>query len=148
MPNTEHPKMDEWVQTLRDTVGAPDESCILSGHSLGCITILRYLETLNDDECIGGAVCVAGFYEYLGRDYEEIRPFTEQDIQWDTIHQHCTQFTVVHSDDDPIVPLPFGQRLAEKLHTPLQLAIGKKHFGSQSGVVEVPEILSAIHLLL
>jgi len=148
MPHTDHPKLDEWVETLRDAVGTPDEQCFFCGYSLGCITVLRYLETLQDDACVGGSTFVAGFYEHLGKGYEEIQPFIEKDMQWESIRKHCKHFAVVHSDDDPIVPPPFGQRLAQNLHTPVQLTTGKKHFGGNSGVTEVPEILSAIDELM
>ena len=53
MPDTANPMMDKWVPHLTQTVGTPDENTYFVGHSVGCITILRYLETLNKDEKIG-----------------------------------------------------------------------------------------------
>ena len=61
MPDTKHPKMDVWLDTLKKHVGTPDESCYFIGHSLGCITILRFLEGLSQGQQIGGVVLVAGF---------------------------------------------------------------------------------------
>ena len=42
MPNTLHPQKEEWVKVIEDF--NPDENSILIGHSLGGVTILRYLE--------------------------------------------------------------------------------------------------------
>lgn len=69
MPDTATPTMEKWVPFLAEIVGKPDENCYFVGHSLGCITILRYLETLNEGEKVGGVVLVAGFghdLEYEG----------------------------------------------------------------------------------
>lgn len=62
MPNTEHPDVSEWVNKLNKTVGKMDgEQVYLIGHSLGCITILKYLEALSEDQKIKASVFVAGF---------------------------------------------------------------------------------------
>ena len=44
MPETEHPKIEPWVDTLSRAVGELRESDIFVGHSIGCQTILRFLE--------------------------------------------------------------------------------------------------------
>lgn len=61
MPDTKHPKRDAWVAKLSEIVGVPDEDTYFVGHSLGCITIVRYLEKLSPDAKVGGCVFVAGF---------------------------------------------------------------------------------------
>jgi uncharacterized protein len=65
MPNTNAPVLTEWLPHLQATVGAPDTETYLVGHSLGCPTILRYLESLKNGEKTGGALLVAGFAEPL-----------------------------------------------------------------------------------
>ncbi len=37
-------------------IGNPDNETYLVGHSLGSPTILRYLESLQDDQMIGGGL--------------------------------------------------------------------------------------------
>lgn len=54
MPNTDNPKLNSWLKRLIKTVGTPDKNCYFVGHSLGCITILRYLETLKKNQEVGG----------------------------------------------------------------------------------------------
>lgn len=148
MPNTQHPKLSEWLEHLQQSIGMPDEDCILIGHSLGCITILRYLENLKKEEQIGGAIFVSSFYEDLGKGYEEIYEFVEQPVDWKSVHKHCRYFSVIHSDDDSVVPLSFAERLASQLNTSVYLTTGKNHFSGDDGVKETPEIIDEIQRIL
>ncbi len=66
MPETNMPKFNKWLQKLKEVIGEPNESLYLVGHSLGCITILKYLESLKENQKIGGAILVAGFTNDLG----------------------------------------------------------------------------------
>lgn len=81
MPETDFPKFEKWLIKLREVVEEPNENVYLIGHSLGCITILRYLESLKENEKIGGAILVAGFTDNLG--YEEIKSFFETPIDFE-----------------------------------------------------------------
>ena len=47
MPHAAEPKVAEWLAFLKDYVGKPDEETYFVGHSLGCITIARYLAELS-----------------------------------------------------------------------------------------------------
>lgn len=104
MPNTEHPDASEWNSTLAQAVGVPDKEMYLIGHSLGCITILRYLETLSKGQRIGGAIFIAGFGEQFQK-YEQgwHDTFFDHQIDWRLIRSHCTNFIAIHSEDDPNV---------------------------------------------
>ena len=55
MPHADQPKVSEWLAFLKDYVGKPDQDTYFVGHSLGCIAIARYLETLSPKKKIGGA---------------------------------------------------------------------------------------------
>lgn len=144
MPDTHHPRLEAWVQRLQEEVGTPDAECTLIGHSLGCITILRFLERLPEGAHVGAVILVAGFYEDLGDEYAEIRSFTDHPVNWDAVRSRCSQYTVIHSDDDAAVPVSFAQRLAENLGTPLQLYHGFGHFSGDDGITELPIVLDTI----
>ncbi|HRZ30226.1 MAG TPA: alpha/beta hydrolase [Candidatus Paceibacterota bacterium] len=60
MPDADNPVIEKWVGKLAEVVGMPDAETYLIGHSIGCQTILRYLETINTR--IGGAIFVAGWF--------------------------------------------------------------------------------------
>src|SRR3989338_169649 len=62
LPDAENPRIQKWVPKLAETVGVPDEETYFVGHSMGCQTIARYLESLPAEIKIGGAIFVAGFF--------------------------------------------------------------------------------------
>jgi predicted alpha/beta hydrolase family esterase len=142
MPDTDHPKMNAWVNHLSETVGTPDSECYLIGHSLGCIAILRYLETLKGGQDIGGAVLVAGFSENVGID--EIASFFTTPLDWDKIKSRCRSFIAIHSDNDPYVPLKHGGIFKEKLGAEIIAKHGMKHFSGDDGITELPVVLDSI----
>ncbi len=66
MPAPDAPRLDAWLPALNRTVGEPDEQTLLMGQSIGCATVLRYLEHIGDNRRAGGAVMVAGFADAMG----------------------------------------------------------------------------------
>ncbi|UCD07446.1 MAG: serine hydrolase family protein [Candidatus Aenigmatarchaeota archaeon] len=142
MPDTDHPKMNEWLEFLIKTVSNPNKDCYFVGHSLGCITILRYLETLEEGQEIGGAVLVAGFCDNLG--YEEINSFFEKPIDWDKINSHCKKFIAINSDNDPYVPLKHADIFKEKLGAEVLIKHNMKHFSVDDGINELAVALEAV----
>src|SRR3972149_6730565 len=83
MPETDNSKLSLWFPKLQEVIGNPDENLYLIGHSIGCATILRYLENIDEAEKIGGAVFVAGFTENPG--YDEIRTFFDEPFDFEKI---------------------------------------------------------------
>lgn len=148
MPNTENPVADEWVQKLSETVGPPDSDTHLVGHSLGCITILRYLEGLDEEQRIGGCVFVAGF---AGR-FREYRgghdTFFNHELDWVAIKRHCDMFVALHSSDDKNVEPEQLNLFKNKLGARTVLVEGMGHFGSADGAYEVPLVLNELHGLV
>ncbi len=142
MLDTDNPKMEDWVGHLVKTVGKPDGNCYFVGHSLGCITILRYLETLKENEKVGGCILVAGFSDSLG--YRELENFFEKPIDWNKIRSHCENFVAIHSDNDPYVPLKYGDVFKEKVNAKVIIEHGMKHFSSSDGITELPVVLESL----
>lgn len=143
MPDTATPTMDKWVSYLAKITGTPDESTYFIGHSLGCITILRYLESLKESQKVGGAVLIASFARDL--EYEEYKgelsSFFQTPVNFKEVKKHCKKFKVIHSDDDPWVPLKFGEEIANKLSSDFIKVHGMKHFSGDDGITEAPVIL-------
>ena len=70
MPNTDTPKIEEWVTFLDKQVDSLDENTYFIGHSIGCQTIMRYLQT--KDVCkIGGILFVAPWLDLLDNAIED-----------------------------------------------------------------------------
>jgi uncharacterized protein len=113
MPNPMHPIPSQWVKHLSNSIGSPDENTYLIGHSLGVITILRYLESFLHEK-IGGALLVAGFAQSIH--YQEIDSFTDKPIDFPRIRKNCDTFAIIDSRNDPYIPIARGDFLEKILH--------------------------------
>ena len=146
LPGTDQPELARWLPIARAIIGTPDEETWLIGHSAGCITILRYLESLSAGETIGGAVLVAGFIDSLG--YKELENFFLEPLNFAAIRKHCARFTLIHSDNDPYVPLAQGILLKEVLQAELIVKHRAGHFSGSvdepGSCTELPEVVVAI----
>lgn len=143
MPDTNNPRMDAWIGHLAKTVGEPDKDCYFVGHSLGCVTILRYLESLKEDQHVGGAVLVAGFSSNLG--YKELENFFPRPVDWNKIKPHCNKFVAIHSDNDPWVSIHYGNEIfKEYLGAEVIIKHNMKHFSDSDGINELPDALDSV----
>lgn len=144
MPDPLRPQIEIWVQYLKDQVSTPDENTILFGHSIGCQTILRYLESLPKDKKIAGAVFLAGWVHLNDEAYETkedekiAKPWLETPINWDKVKSKATKFIAIFSDNDPFVPIDDSKIFENKLGAKIIIEHGKKHFSGSDGV-EKPE---------
>ncbi|TSC68052.1 MAG: hypothetical protein G01um101472_169 [Parcubacteria group bacterium Gr01-1014_72] len=146
MPNHAYPKISEWVSMLNDWVGEPDEETFLVGHSIGCQTILRYLETVPNAK-IGGAVFVAGWLSLQNLSSNEIKvakPWLETAIDFGKLKTWARTFVALMSDNDQSVSLEQGIEFANKIGAKVILEKGKGHFTKADGVTALPSVLSAL----
>ena len=139
MPNTNKPQLQEWLATLTKLVGEPDADLFLIGHSLGCITILRYLETLKEHEKVGGVILVAGFTDDLG--FEELKNFYATPLDFEKIKSRANQFVIIASDNDQYVPLKYADLLEEKLQATKIIKHNMNHF---SGDIDQPDSITSL----
>lgn len=140
MPEPNLPKQDIWVPILRDKVKNPSEDTYLIGHSIGAVTILRYLEGLPDQQKVGGIVLVAGFTDDMG--YEVFGNFFTRPLNLEKIKSKARNFTVIISDDDPYIDMKYGYELSKKLDGELIIKEGLKHMSE--GCNSLPDIADAI----
>lgn len=140
MPDPNLPKMGRWVSTLRDIIREPSDDIYLIGHSIGAVTILRYLEGLSANERVGGAVLVAGFTDDMG--YEVFSNFFTKPLNFEEIKSKAKKFTIIISDDDPYIDTKYGYELSKKLNGELIIKNGLKHMSK--GCHSLPDIADAI----
>jgi uncharacterized protein len=131
MPDTQAPQLSKWLPKLRAVAGEPDKDLYLIGHSAGVATILRYLEGLKDGQKVGGAVLVAGFTEDLG--FKELKNFFEKPLDFAKIRDHAKSFVAINSDNDPYVPVRYGQILRDELGAKLVIKHKMQHFSGHVG---------------
>src|SRR3989344_7492033 len=77
LPDPDNPRIQNWVPKLAETVGVADENTYFVGHSMGCQTIARSLESLPEGVKVGGAVFVGGFFKRLSNIDPDDREFEE-----------------------------------------------------------------------
>jgi hypothetical protein len=142
MPNPGEPKCEQWVEALTEAVSEADDKTILIGHSLGCITILRYLEKPETNKILA-AILVAGFSEPIG--YEEIDHFFTPPLDYAQVKKKSSAFIAIQSDDDPYVPFARGITMNEKLDATIIPMHNGGHIGLDDGFAELPELLELIN---
>lgn len=146
MPNPDVPIFNDWLDKLKNEIANPDQNTYLIEHSLGCITILRFLESLRDKQKVGGVIFIAGFAHDL--EYEgykgELHSFFETPVNWNKIKSKANKFVIIHSKDDEWVPVKHNRIYQEKLGAESIVLDGYGHFSGDEGVTEVPVVLEKL----
>ncbi len=141
-PDTDMPSMVTWVPHLAEVIGKPDKDLILIGHSIGCPTILRYLETLSEGAQIGGVILVAGFSEDIG--YSEIANYFATPIDFKKVKQHTDRFIAIYSDNDPYVDVRFADIFKKELHAEVIIKHKAGHFSAEDNCVTLPDVVDGV----
>jgi len=150
MPNTDEPKINEWVGYLKENINLKDldEETYFVGHSIGCQTIMRFLEQLPKDKKVAGAIFVAGWFNLLETAYEEEgekeigKPWIETPINFKKVKEHTKNFLAIFSEDDPCVPVSDSELFKEKLNAKIVIRKNEGHFDE---TFEIPEVLEMIN---
>lgn len=146
MPDSLYPKIDTWVGKLKEVARQVDEETLLIGHSIGCQTIMRYLGNLEDDVKVGKVIFVGGWFNLTDETYEDEEdkeialPWIEIPIDFDKVKEHCKEFILINSDDDPYVPLSDADLFKEKLNADVIMLKDKGHITGN----ELPEVLEFV----
>lgn len=150
LPDTENPKIENWVPALSKVVGVADESTYFVGHSMGCQTIARFIETLPEGIRVGGAVFVAGFFKRLtGLESEEgaqkmADAWLNAPIDLQKVKLHLPSSIAIFSDNDPYVPMDNEDAFRSELGSTIIEEHALGHFNDSAGVKELPSVLEAI----
>ncbi len=146
MPDTDNPKIEVWVKYLEKKIPAEklDKHTYFIGHSIGCQTIMRYLEKLPKQKEIGGCVFVAGWFDLINLDPEEMRiahPWINTHIDFSRITRHTKNLLAIFSDNDLYVPKSEKEKFRKNLGAKI---IVKKKQGHFDKVNKIPEILEFV----
>ncbi len=145
MPNTDEPKIEEWVPFLKKLITNPTKDTYLIGHSVGCQTIMRYLETLKENKKVSGVLFVAGWFTLKGlesKESEEIaRPWVETKIVFKKVKSKCNKFVAIFSDDDPFVPIENEKMFKTKISAKTIMLKKQNHFVGKELDVAFDEIM-------
>jgi predicted alpha/beta hydrolase family esterase len=150
LPKPDEPRINSWVPKLKDVAGIPDEKTYFVGHSMGCQTIARYLETLPENTKVGGAVFIAGFFKRLTNleDDDVVRSVSEEwlktPINLKKVKTRLKKSVAIFSDDDPYVPLDNKEEFADVLGSKIVVEHNKGHFCDSVDIAELPIVLESV----
>jgi uncharacterized protein len=143
-PNSENPILGEWLSSARKLVPRFEgkDEWVLIGHSLGCPTILRLLETFGKDEKAACIILVASFAKDLG--IAEIKNFVDRDFDWQKIKGKAGKIIIINPDNDPYIKLDEAKRMAKHLGAELIVEHNAGHINEGAGFDEYPHLLEII----
>lgn len=146
MPNTDSPQIEEWVNTLDHQVTELNNNIYFIGHSIGCQTIMRYLETKEITK-IGGILFVAPWLDLLPEAIEDEQsyniayPWIHKPINFKKVKEFTDNINCIFSDDDYFVSTEQENEFREKLDANILEVKGKGHISQEDNIYELKEIL-------
>jgi len=146
MPNTDKPKINEWIGKLKEI--NPSKSTVVVGHSIGCQTILRYLEKQN--KIFNKVILVAPWVTIKEENADEAepweiaKPWVETPIGFSKIKNKSKEFVIIYSENDLAGVKEDILDLKNKLNAKI-VNLGKKgHICQGDGVTQLPELIKEI----
>ena len=155
MPDPNLPIIEKWVGHLSDMMGTagPDKDTYFIGHSVGCQTILRYLDVhhFGPLETVGGAVFVAGWFNLENLEDEETKtiakPWLEIPINSAKIRTMLPKSTLIISDNDPYGAFEENKQKFSEIGSKIVVLHDAGHITFRDGFMELPQALSELENL-
>lgn len=121
-----------------------DDETVLIGHSSGAVEILSLLQHLPTDTKVKAVYLVSVFKDDL--DWDSLKGLFIEPFDFAKITANAEKFVVIHSDNDPYVPLEHAEYISECLNGELLLLPGQGHFNTEQSerYKEFPELLEII----
>lgn len=144
MPNTLEPKIEEWVSHLKKVVEKLDEETYFIGHSIGCQTIMRFLENEPFNRKIPKVVFIAGWFKLKNLEDEEkpiAKPWLESPIHLEKVKNKIKEIIVFLSSNEPYNYIEENESIFKnKLGAKVTILKNKGHFTKEEEVMEIKEI--------
>jgi len=144
MPNTDHPKIEEWVSFLKENVKEIDDATYFVGHSIGCQTILRFLEREPKSEHVKGCFFVAPWLEIIGLEDDEMaiaHPWTSSNINPSRVEQHTGNISCLFSSDDNFISREEIEKFKDQFGAKILMRSHSGHFENDLELREILEFL-------
>lgn len=141
MPDALSPDPEKWQQRLQQLPFGIDEETVLIGHSLGCVTVLRFLQ--NKPQAVKGYILVSGFDEEQ-ETLPELRSHTLSPLDHSSLIDVADKRISIISTNDEIVSPQSSKALAETLKTQVIWEENAGHFLDREGYTVFPTLLEAI----
>ena len=153
LPDSQRPRLEQWLAALDEAAGAPDERTLLIAHSLGTITTLHWLSQRRPAR-IGGLVLAAGFDRRLPRlrtiggwpldPYIDAAQVDEPAIA----RMAAGRLHHIIGSDDGVVPPAQSRALAARLGGRVHEVPGGGHLLASQGFARLPAAWAACQAAL
>jgi len=143
MPNSQMPKLEEWMDKLIALV--PNANTVLIGHSLANALILKYME--RKDILLKATFLVAAWDYQLPDLLEEHGTFFKEGFDYQAIKAKNIPITIFQSTNDPYLDFSKGKQLAKKIGATFIAVENAGHFGEKSGYKQFPDLLKLVERL-
>lgn len=130
LPQAHEPNIRRYNEMLLKRQDWLDGDTYIIGHSSGAVAALGLLEALPEGVVVKRSILVAAFKDDLG--WPNLSSLFEEPFDFEKIKQHCKDFLLVHSDDDPYCPLDHAKYFSEQLGGELRVVSGQKHFSTST----------------
>ncbi len=152
MPDTSVPVIENWVHALAEAVGTSHEKTYLIGHSIGCQTILRFLDRFELRGNIGGAIFVAGWFGLDNLESPEVatiaEPWLKTPIDLAKVRDALTRSSLLISDNDPYGCFELNKQKFAALNSEIITLPGAGHFTKDEGYTKCQPILDELIKIL
>lgn len=143
MPGFDNPDCSKWVAEIKRQVEQDhDDEIYLIGHSLGSISILKYLEVTSKNFLVSGTILVSTPIKKT--DIRNLDSFFEHPLDFKLIKSNCKAFCVIHGTDDTYAPFAQGKELSEILNCSLITIPNGGHLSGQEGWYSLPPCLDSL----
>jgi hypothetical protein len=142
LPAADRPDRETWLKTIQDTLAKVNQQeLIIVAHSLGVPSALDYIETL--DKPVKALISVSGFAQDYGAELNSYF-MSEKQIDFNQIKANLEQAYVLYGDNDPYVPQPTLESLAQNLEVEAQVFEKGGHLNTDTGYKRFPYLLEII----
>jgi predicted alpha/beta hydrolase family esterase len=141
MPSPRAPNPEQWLSHLKACVPLPSRNTWFIAHSLGCITLLQYLASV--DVAVGGIVLVAGFTDPVPG-LPELNQFTQTGIDFRQVKARAGHRIILQSLNDDVVPNYLTETLSSSLSAELYSFPAAGHFRALDGFNQFPALMAVL----
>jgi uncharacterized protein len=147
----EVPSIETWHKTLASKANQFPKETILIGHSIGCVNVLKYIESSDLTTKIPLVILVAPPAFSLG--YEPLNSFFEKPLDYEKIMSEVEKIVVIIAKNDSVLqpdPVKHATVFLEKLYSKTILLPKGGHFApfDENGGVTIPELVEEIKLVV
>jgi predicted alpha/beta hydrolase family esterase len=132
LPDNQFPDTQKYNEVLLNGTFKYNDETLIIGHSSGAVAALQLLNALPSSIQVNTVYLVAAFKDNLqwrspeGKLYVE--KILEPELNFPVIRKKAQKFILIHSTDDPFVPVEHSSFLAVKLQGEVTITHGEKHF--------------------